>query len=145
MADFKFIDNSAEVLAAKDEAVLAALEAMGLQAVSHAKQNITEAVPRNMDGTSTGALRNSVNHQVSESEEVVYVGTNQDYAVYNEYGTGIYAEGGKGRKTPWRYQDAKGNWHTTRGMKPIHFLKKAVQDHIDEYKRIAEKYLKGVR
>ena len=77
------------------------------------------------------------------SEEAVYIGTNTKYAIYNEYGTGIYAEGGKGRKSPWVYKGSDGKTHVTRGMKPLHFLRNAVQDHKDEYKAIAEKYLKN--
>jgi HK97 gp10 family phage protein len=138
MSDFRFIDHSADAINEKNRRVLAALEALGQQAVTRAKQNIT-AAPR----VDTGALRNSVGHQVDGDNELAYVGTNQEYAVYNELGTGIYLEGGGGRQTPWSYKDKKGNWHTTRGMKPIHFLKKAVQDHTNEYKRVAEQYLKG--
>lgn len=143
MSDFRFIDHSADAIREKNQAVLAALEALGNQAVSHAKQNITQSIPRNGGPTTTGALRNSIGHQVDGDNELVYVGTNQEYAVYNELGTGVYLEGGGGRQTPWTYRDKQGNFHTTRGMKPIHFLKKAVQGHSDEYKRIAEQYLKG--
>jgi hypothetical protein len=75
-------------------------------------------------------------------EKAVYVGTNNEYAVYNELGTGIYTDGGGGRQTPWRYQDAKGNWHTTQGMKPIHFLKNAATEHSAEYRKKFEEYLK---
>jgi HK97 gp10 family phage protein len=137
MADVRFIDNSDEAIEAMKTAVEAALEAVGQQAVSHAKQNITEA-----GRVDTGALRNSVNSLVVMDEEAVYVGTNQEYAIYNELGTGVYLDGGGGRQTPWSYQDAKGNWHRTRGMRPIHFLKNAAQDHADEYIQIAEQTIK---
>ncbi len=129
-------DHSDEIIRNLDRRVQAGLEACGNQAVSHAKQNITSA-----SRVDTGALRNSVNHKVRN--DVCYVGTNQEYAIYNEYGTGIYAAGGNGRKTPWRYKDSKGNWHRTRGMKPIHFLKKALEEHKEEYKAILKKYING--
>ena len=132
------IDNSAEFIAAKDEAIAAALEAIGNQAVSHAQSNITAA-----GRVDTGAMRNSVDHLAKPDEETVYVGTNNEYAPYHELGTGIYAEGGPGRQTPWFYVDAKGQGHRTRGLKAIHFLKNAVQDHMDEFKVIAKQYLKG--
>lgn len=138
MTEIELIDNSAEVLAAKEQAIIAALEAVGQQAVSHAKQNITRE-----GRVDTSAMRDSVNHQVVASEDAVYVGTNQEYAIYHEYGTGIYADGGRGRQTPWRYQDKRGEWHTTRGIKAIHFLQNAAQDHVDEYKNIVESILKG--
>lgn len=138
MSSVKFTDNSADTIRAKNRAVEAALEAMGNQAVSYAKSNITKA-----GRIASGNMRNSMNHFVAGGEETVYVGTNVQYAIYNEYGTGVYAKGGGGRKTPWSYKDGNGQWHTTRGMKAIHFLKKAVQDHIGEYKRIAESILKS--
>lgn len=138
MADVTITDNSGEVLDAMTEAIEVSLEAIGQQAVSHAKQNITEA-----GRVDTGALRNSVSHEVSMNESAVYVGTNQDYAAYHELGTGIYLEGGGGRQSPWAYQDAKGEWHRTRGIRPIHFLKNAAANHTDEFIAIAEQMMKG--
>ena len=119
------------------EAVEAALEAVGLQAEGYAKANITAA-----GRVDTGELRNSVTHQVEESEQAVYIGSNLEYAIYNEVGTGIYAEGGGGRKDPWVYVDDKGVGHWTVGMKPIHFLKDAAADHGEEYRQIAESVMK---
>lgn len=136
MADFKIaVDNSDEVLRNLERNVQAALEACGQQAVSHAKENITAA-----SRVDTGAMRNSINHKVQG--DTCYVGTNTEYAIYNEFGTGIHAEGGKGRKTPWMYVDVKGVGHWTRGMKPIHFLKNAIADHINQYVSIVEEHLK---
>lgn len=129
-------DNTAEVLRELETKIAAALEACGNQAVSHAKQNITEA-----GRVDTGAMRNSITHQVEG--DTCYVGTNIEYAVYHEYGTGIYTDGGGGRQTGWFYVDAKGHGHFTRGMKPIHFLKNAIANHIKEYKAIIEEQLKN--
>lgn len=122
---------------AAKEAVEAALEAIGLQAEGYAKANITAA-----GRVDTGELRNSVTHQVEESEQAVYIGSNLEYAIYNEVGTGIYAEGGGGRKDPWVYVDDKGVGHWTVGITPIHFLKDAAADHGDEYRQIAEAVMK---
>ena len=127
-------DNTAELLSALETQVEAALEACGNQAVSHAQKNITEA-----SRVDTGAMRNSITHEVDGS--TCYVGTNIEYAIYHEYGTGIYADGGNGRKTPWFYVDEKGVGHWTRGIKPIHFLKNAISDNISEYKEILTEYL----
>lgn len=137
VVDFKITaDNSAEVLRELETKVEAALEACGNQAVSHAKSNITEA-----GRVDTGAMRNSVSHQVQEN--TCYVGTNIEYAIYHEYGTGIYADDGKGRQTPWYYVDAKGVGHFTHGMKPIHFLKNALANHINEYREIIKQQLQS--
>ena len=147
VVDVKFTSNVDATIEAKNEAIEAALEAIGNQCVSHAKQNITKGVPRNAESwyTPTGNLRNSISHLVDIAEECVYVGTNVSYAIYNEYGTGKYAEsdnGAKGRQSPWAYKGSDGKVHWTNGIKPLHFLRNAVQDHTDEYQKIAEQYLK---
>lgn len=134
MADVTIIDRSEEVLSALSTQIEAALEACGQQAVSHSKQNITQA-----GRVDTGTLRNSMNHLVQG--DTCYVGTNTDYAIYNEMGTGVYIGGG--RNTPWAYQGADGKWHRTRGMQGIHFLKNAIDNNVDEYRRIIKQYLKS--
>lgn len=89
----------------------------------------------------TGNLRNSITHMVSDSEKAAYIGTNSEYAVYVECGTGIYYPGG--RQTPWVYKDAKGDWHLTHGQRAKPFIKPAVAEHGEQYKRIIEAELKG--
>lgn len=135
--EFHITSNAEEVLKAKDEVIEKILETWGLLAESHAIDNITAA-----GRIDSGELRNSISHHSEPSEKTVYIGTNVEYAVYNEIGTGIYLEGGGGRQTPWRYQDEKGNWHVTRGMKPIHFLRDAIQEHLDEYQAVADQELR---
>lgn len=130
-------DHSGEVLKELDTHIDRILEMWGQVGVTHVKDVITAA-----SRVDTGAMRNSINHQVANDENAVYVGTNQEYAPYHEYGTGIYAEGGRGRQTPWSYQDSHGEWHRTRGMKPIHMIKNGIGDHISDFKRIAEDELK---
>ena len=134
--EFNTIDHTDEVLKALETQLEAGLEAVGNNAVSHAKQNITAA-----GRIDTSKLINSVNHKVETGEKAVYIGTNTEYAIYNEMGTGIYASGGGGRQTPWVYQDAKGEWHRTRGMRPIHFLKNAAANFAGEYVAIIKQYL----
>lgn len=129
-----FTDNSAQTIAELERDTKAAMEAIGNQAVSHAKSNVAEA-----GRIATGDMRDSIDHKVID--KICYFGTNIKYAIYNEMGTGIYIAGG--RQTPWRYKDGKGEWHTTRGMRPIHFIKNAVANHISEYKAIVVRILKG--
>lgn len=135
--EVKIESHLPEILAATDAAIERALEAVGLQAEGHAKDVITAE-----GRVDTGRLRGSIAHQVEAGEKAVYIGSNLEYAVYNEIGTGIYTEGGGGRKTPWVYVDDKGVAHRTVGMKPIHFLKRAATEHDSEYAAIFEKYLK---
>ncbi len=121
-----------EVIQAKDEAVEKALNVIGLVAERYAKE---------MCPTDTGRLKNSISHETDD--DTVYVGTNVEYAPYVEFGTGKFAEGGGGRPTPWSYQDDKGNWHTTNGMKPQPYLKPAIENHLDEYKQYLKDELQG--
>lgn len=127
-------DHSAEVSAEIKAALLRGLEKCGLVAEGYAKK---------LQIPDTGNLRNSITHVVDEDEPAVYIGTNVEYAPYVELGTGIYAEGGGGRPTPWVYQDAKGNWHYTRGNKAQPFLKPAAADHVGQYRDILESELKN--
>lgn len=60
-----------------------ALEAIGIHIEGEAKEEL-ENTPRRID---TGNLRNSITHEVSESENAVYVGTNVEYALYVHEGT----------------------------------------------------------
>lgn len=127
--DFK--DNSKAVLAAMQQAVERGLETCGLVAEGYAKK---------LAPVDTGNLRNSISHKVDPEEPAVYIGSNTEYAAYQEFGTGIYTEGG--RDTPWVYQDEKGNWHWTRGNKAQPFLKPAVADRARQYRQIIEQELK---
>lgn len=126
-----FKDNSGAVLSAFHSAVEKALEECGLVAEGYAKK---------LAPVDTGNLRNSISHKVDPEEPAVYIGTNSSYAAYQEFGTGIYTDGG--RDTPWVYQDEKGNWHWTRGNKAQPFLKPAVADHARQYRQIIEQELK---
>lgn len=129
-----FNDYSAEVLDAMQGAVLRALERIGEQAEGYAKD---------LCPVDVGTLQNSISHAVDEGEQAAYIGSDLEYAPYVELGTGIYAEGGGGRPTPWVYQDAKGNWHWTRGNPAQPFLTPAVKDHAQTYHNIIEDELKN--
>ena len=132
--NIQFTDNSKEVLEAIQQATVRALEKCGLVAEGYAKK---------LCPVDTGNLRNSITHMVDEQEPAAIIGTDSEYGAYVELGTGIYAEGGGGRPTPWVYQDAKGNWHYTRGNKAQPFLKPAAADHAGQYRDILESELKN--
>ena len=158
-------DNSDLYLNALSERIETALEAVGQQAESHAKRNLTAAGKRK-----TGDLINSMDHEVRTSEDAVYIGSNLEYAPYVEHGTGkfgdnggtgngwwVYVVGGsgKGHVHGKRYTEEKARQivailrakgldaHMTQGQKPTHFLKNAVTQHSDEYKAIIEQQLKN--
>lgn len=85
-----FDDHSDEVLSALDASLARGLEKCGLVAEGYAKK---------LCPVDTGNLRNSITHTVADNgERAAYVGTNSEYGVYVECGTGIYYPGG--RQTP---------------------------------------------
>lgn len=65
----------------------------------------------------TGRLRDSITHEVEDN--VAYIGTNVEYAPYVEFNDKAQHKVGK-----------------------AHFLRDAVADHSDEYKQIADTYLR---
>lgn len=108
ITDIKITSHADEAIKAKDEAVARALEKMGLVAERYAK----EYAP-----VDTGRLRNSITHEAAPDEGAVYIGTNVEYAPYQEFGT--------------RYQSG------------TPFLRPAVENHLGEYKAIVESELKS--
>lgn len=82
-----------------------------------------------------GTLRASITHDVeSNSQEIVgSVFSNLNYAPYVEYGTGIYAKDGNGRKTPWNWGNEGSNkWPGRRGWQGSQaqpFLEPAIEDN----------------
>lgn len=93
----------------------------------------------------TGELRNSITSRVERDGEnmvgVVY--TPVEYAPYVEYGTGLFAEGGNGRKdVPWCYKDEKGEWHSTSGMHPQPYMRPALDENREEILRMLKEGFK---
>ena len=135
MSNFKMTSHKDEVLDELDIKVEIALEMVGLEAEKYAKMKCT---------VDTGLLRNSITHaldgettaiseyqdnagkqsgsykgnvpKVSSGKRAVFIGTNVEYAPYVEFGTSK--------------QD------------PQPYLKPAVTNHVDEYKKIVKSTLK---
>ena len=78
---------------------------------------VAEGYAKKLAPVDTGNLRNSITHTVDEEEPAAYIGTNVEYAPYVCLGT-IH-------------------------MKAQPFLKPAVNDHKDEYRKIIENELKN--
>lgn len=81
-----------------------------------------------------GSLRDSIEMRMEGKYKcVITVGVH--YAIYVEYGTGIYAENGNGRRTPWTYFSRKlGRYVTTKGMRAQPFWREAVETGQDYFK-----------
>ena len=101
-------DNSKEVSEDIKAALLRGLETCGLVAEGYAKK---------LAPVDTGNLRNSITHTVDEEEPSAYIGTNVEYAPYQELGT-IH-------------------------MKAQPFLKPAVSANANTYRKIIENELKN--
>lgn len=88
----------------------------------------------------TGALRRSITSTVEthEGEIVGTIFTPLEYAPYIEYGTGLFAEGEGRSDVPWCYQDDKGEWHSTSGMRPQPFMSPALNENRTKIIRILE-------
>ncbi|MBQ2408979.1 MAG: HK97 gp10 family phage protein [Bacilli bacterium] len=91
----------------------------------------------------TGELRRSIQSKVEIDGNNIngVVFTPLEYAPYIEYGTGLFAESGGRKDTPWSYKDDKGEWHSTSGQKPKPYLRPAFNDN---RKRILEIIKEGV-
>lgn len=70
----------------------------------------------------TGRLRDSVEVRYMNKGLTAHIIVGAEYGIWINYGTGIYAEGGNGRKTEWTYYSARlGRFVTTRGMRAQQF------------------------
>lgn len=79
----------------------------------------------------TGALRRSIKSKVEADENTVNgsVFSPLEYAPYVEYGTGLFAENGNGRKTGWVYEDDKGEKHFTKGQHHQPYMRPALNEN----------------
>ncbi len=92
---------------------------------------IKAAAKENVTSKGTGHLRDSIAKQTigTGDKTVVQIGSPLDYAVYQEFGTGEFAENGAGRKGGWVYRAPNGKFYHTDGSKPKKFLRKAFRDN----------------
>lgn len=85
----------------------------------------------------TGTLRGSITHEVVEEGNQIagYVGTNIEYAPYVEFGTGKFAENGRG--TPWSYTNERtGKTVWMNGSRPKPYLRPALEDRRERVRQI---------
>ena len=108
--DVTFKSNKKLVLDSLNERVEMALIAIGMSAETFAKRDCP---------VDTGRLRNSIAND--HDNRSVVIGTNVEYAIYQELGTSKMraANGGRG------------------------FLKPAIQDHVNDYKDIVVRALES--
>lgn len=92
--------------------------------------DIERAAKENCNGLfnePTGGLKRSIKAEL-KGRNTVEIGSNLEYSMYVEHGTGLYAFDGKGRASspdhpiPWTYKGSDGKFYTTYGMRPKPFL-----------------------
>lgn len=116
MSNVIFEDYTLQVQNVMDDKINAVLEECAGELESQVKRN---------SRVDTGKTKNSFKHTVIDAEHTAYIGSNDENAIWEEFGTGEYALNGDGRKGGWAYQDAKGDWHKTNGKKPSRAFYKA--------------------
>ena len=107
---------------------------------------VIENKARELCPVDDGILRASITHKVQESSVGTItgtVGTGVEYAPYVHQGTGLFAVDGNGRKEPWVYKDAKGQFHKTIGQKPQPFLLDASIGEMDAVIRQISEVMKN--
>ncbi len=107
-------DNTQQIIAEKNDAVLRALEIIG---------QVVENSAAGYAPVDTGNLRNSITHEVDEGEHCVYIGSNISYAPYQELG---WYSGGKHHSAA----------HDGRG-----YLRPAVEDNMEKIQSIFQEEL----
>ena len=118
-----------------DEAKLAnALQRACLLVERSAKQKAPKG-----NGDLARSITSEVRGSGADMEGVVF--TPLEYAPYVEYGTGLFAEEGGRTDVPWCYQDDKGEWHSTSGMKPQPFLRPALDENREEIMKLLREAL----
>ena len=101
------------------------------QVASEMKQMEHDIIDTNIggDGTyvRTGKLKSSITIMpITWSNglaEISVVPKGCNYAIYNELGTGIYADDGNGRKDGWVYPLGNGEFRFTMGLPPKYFVR----------------------
>ena len=96
MSKVKFEDFTIKVLAAMDSKLVAALEECAGEIESQTKRNSRVA-------PGGGKTKNSFKHKVVDSELTAYIGSDEENAIWEEFGTGEHALKGDGRKGYWVY------------------------------------------
>lgn len=83
----------------------------------------------NLMPVDTGYLRESTSIDFKDGGMTGVISIGSSYAIYVNYGTGIYAKGPGGsraKKIPWSYKGSDGKWYTTKGQHAQPFWEPAI-------------------
>ena len=134
-SNVQFRNYSVQVKAEINDALVAALHEAAGEIVSQTARNTR---------VDTGQLKGSWTYKVDESDLEATMGSPLENAIWEEFGTGVYALNGDGRKTAWRYKDEKGKWHTTTGKKGTRAFYKAYTSLKSAIISLFERKMKGL-
>ena len=135
MADVIFKDFSVQVQNVMDDTINAVLEECAGEIESQTKRN---------SRVDTGKTKNSFRHQVDDGSHTAYIGSSDENAIWEEFGTGEHALQGNGRKGGWFYEDEEGNGHFTHGKKPSRAFHKAFTSTKNKVIKRIQEALKGM-
>ena len=118
-------------LKATEEQIKQGVENGLRQLASEMKQMEQDIIDENIggDGTyvRTGKLKSSITIMPIKWSngiaEISVVPKGCNYAIYNELGTGIYADNGQGREDGWVYPLGNNEFRFTRGLPPKYFVR----------------------
>ena len=127
----KVVNNTLQVKNLLKKNIVKALTAVGL----YAEGEVKRLVP-----VDTGDLRSSITSEVYPDK--VRIGSDKNYAVYVEMGTGLFAVEGNGRKTAWVYKARNGEVYYTTGQKPQPYLRPGIEQNINQIVAIFENGVK---
>ena len=116
------------------------------QLASEMKQMEHDIIDSNIGGDGsyvrTGKLKSSITIMpITWSggiAEISVVPKGCNYAIYNELGTGIYADNGNGRKDGWVYPLGGGEFRFTMGLPPKYFVRDTREFYEDKASRFIE-------
>lgn len=92
----------------------------------------------------TGKTKGSWNHKVNVGSLEATVGSDYENAIWEEFGTGVYAENGGRTDVPWHYQAEDGNWYSTKGKRGTRAFRKAYNTMRPKLKKAARDKFKQV-
>ena len=117
------------------------------QLASEMKQMEHDIIDSNIGGDGsyvrTGKLKSSITIMpITWSNglaEISVVPKGCNYAIYNELGTGIYADNGQGREDGWVYPLGNDEFRFTRGLPPKYFVRDTREFYEDKAITFIEK------
>ena len=131
----EFKDFSIQVMDAMGDGINIVLEECAGLLESQVKRN---------SRVKSSKTKNSFRHHVDDDSHVATIGSSEENAIWEEFGTGEHALNGDGRKGGWAYQDEKGDWHFTHGKKPSRAFWKAYTSLKNKIIKHIQEFMKGL-